>query len=50
MDATAMTKAEYDAYVDEHGHAPDAEPRPGEKHRAERNLSNVRHVHHSRGI
>jgi len=49
-DDEAMTKEEYDAYVQEHGYPPDAEPRPGERHRADRNKSNIRHSHHTRGI
>jgi hypothetical protein len=44
-----MTKAEYDAWVDEHGYPPGAEPKPGERHSEERNKSNIRHTHSSRG-
>lgn len=45
----AMTKEEYDAYVDEHGHGPDDAPQPGQKNRNARNHA-PQHDHHTRGI
>jgi hypothetical protein len=47
-DERTMTKAEYDAYVSEHGYPPGDAPSPAEKHRMARNMS-LGHVHHSRG-